>query len=120
MSTLETLARKRNAARKAVLDWMNEQGAHGQFRTNSQAPGWVAYEIAEREFAAAVDAVIEQNENLVIQSAHTLKMSFRIIDGELYADTGHMLAPIILKKGEALSIEQYGAHLINVNVRRAR
>lgn len=110
------LARSRNAARAAVLDWMNEQGARGQLCTNSQAPGWVAYEIAEREFAAAVDALgtTQSNDNLIIQTAQSLKMTFRIMDGELYADTHDVLTPVVLKAGEKLSIEQHGDHLIDV------
>jgi hypothetical protein len=111
------LARSRNAARAAVLDWMNEQGARGQLCTNSQAPGWVAYEVAEREFAAAVDALgtTQSNDNLIIQTTQSLEMTFRIVDGELYAT---------LKAGEELSVisgtsiscvfEHHGDHLIHV------
>jgi hypothetical protein len=116
MSTLEMLARSRNAARAAVLDWMNEQGASGNLRTNSQAPGWVAYETAERELREAIDALgtEQSNDNLIMQTALTLKMTFRIMDGELYADTHGMLVPLILKPGEKLSVEQHGDHHIHV------
>ena len=44
-------------ARKAVMDWMNAEGREGKLRTNNQAPGWPAYEIAQREYSIALTAV---------------------------------------------------------------
>lgn len=54
---LEALARARNEARRKVVDWMNAEGAAGNFRTNSQAPAWAEYQAAEDALAAAIAAV---------------------------------------------------------------
>jgi len=37
------------AARAVVVQWMDDEGTAGRLRTNSQAPGWSAYEKALEE-----------------------------------------------------------------------
>jgi hypothetical protein len=58
---LAALARRRNTAAKAVKDWMDAEGREGRLRTNEQSPGWAAYDKAERDLWAAIQAVgVEQ------------------------------------------------------------
>jgi hypothetical protein len=39
------------AAKQAVIDWMNAEGAEGRLRTNAQAPGWAEYKVAEADYS---------------------------------------------------------------------
>jgi hypothetical protein len=52
--TIREAWKKRAEARQAVLDWMDAQAREGRLRKNSDAPGWPAYEAAERDLAEAV------------------------------------------------------------------
>ncbi len=59
MSDLIELARNRNRLRKAVVDWMNEQGALGNLPSNSDAPMWNDYSAAEDALRQAIAEVGE-------------------------------------------------------------
>ncbi len=44
-------------AADAVTAWMKAEGAQGNYRTNSQAPGWAEYEAARLAFDEAATAI---------------------------------------------------------------
>jgi hypothetical protein len=49
-----------NAARQAVIDWMNAEGAEGRLRQNSDAPGWDEYKAAEGPYLILRSALADQ------------------------------------------------------------
>ena len=44
----------RDTLRRAVLQWMNDQGAQGRLRTNDQAPMWLDYIKSEEAYSSAL------------------------------------------------------------------
>jgi hypothetical protein len=55
--SIEELARKRNTLRQKIVDWMRDEGAQGNLRTNSQAPDWNDYVVAQHELNDAIAAL---------------------------------------------------------------
>lgn len=46
---LKTAVERRNELKASVLAWMDSEAREMRFRTNSQAPMWGDYELAEDE-----------------------------------------------------------------------
>ena len=44
----------RDTLKRAVLQWMNDQGAQGRLRTNDQAPMWLDYIKSEEAYSSAL------------------------------------------------------------------
>ena len=47
----------RDTLRRAVLQWMNDQGAQGRLRTNDQAPMWLDYIKSEEAYSSAITKI---------------------------------------------------------------
>ena len=47
----------RDNLKRAVIQWMNDEGARGHLRQNDRAPMWVDYANAEESFAAALTKI---------------------------------------------------------------
>lgn len=47
----------RDTLKRAVLQWMNDQGAQGRLRTNDQAPMWLDYIKSEEAYSSAITKI---------------------------------------------------------------